>query len=108
MGRRRQSPARSYLMQRCACMIRLLFAILTLSADAMSISTKPMEEGSDLLNPWKSRWDESKLGWHKEDVHHSLTKFGDKIIPNFDQANQCSNPVRIFVPLCGKTVGMAF
>ena len=36
-------------------------------------------------------------------------KYGSKIIPSFDDADEsCPNPIRIFVPLCGKTIDMAF
>jgi len=40
-------------------------------------------------------------------VHDALSDHGAKIIPNFND-NACANPVRVFVPLCGKTVDMAF
>lgn len=42
-------------------------------------------------------------------MHHSLLKHGSKIIPSFDDTDEsCPNPIRIFVPLCGKTIDMAF
>jgi thiopurine S-methyltransferase len=35
--------------------------------------------------------------------------YGSKIIPSFESGDEtCPNPIRIFVPLCGKTVDMAF
>jgi thiopurine S-methyltransferase len=38
-----------------------------------------------------------------------LLKHGATIIPSFaDGGETCSDPVRVFVPLCGKTVDMAF
>lgn len=60
------------------------------------------------------------IGWHKDSIHHFLSRHGDKIIPNFSSSltgNICEmdgdmqyekRQVRVFVPLCGKTVDMAF
>lgn len=56
-------------------------------------------------------------GWHKTQPHHFLQRHGHHIVPNFVAAEQEEDagagsgtciPVRVFVPLCGKTVDMAF
>ena len=56
------------------------------------------------------QWNNNQIGWHESDVHHSLSKHGDTIIPNFSvkEDETCSEQVRVFVPLCGKTVDLAF
>lgn len=42
-------------------------------------------------------------------MNDSLLKHaGSTIIPNYSDDETCSDPVRVFVPLCGKTVDMAF
>jgi thiopurine S-methyltransferase len=35
-------------------------------------------------------------------------KYGSQVIPNFDKEESCANPIRVFFPLCGKSVDMAF
>jgi thiopurine S-methyltransferase len=55
------------------------------------------------------QWNADKIGWHESGVNESLLKHGGKIIPNFDkEETTCGNPVRVFFPLCGKSVDMAF
>ena len=55
------------------------------------------------------QWQADSTGWHKDDVHEFLLKHGSKVIPSFEDTDaSCPNPIRILVPLCGKTVDMAF
>lgn len=44
-------------------------------------------------------------GWHLAEVNESLLEHGSHILPADDT---CTDGVRIFVPLCGKTVDMAY
>lgn len=47
------------------------------------------------------------IGWHLDDVNESLVKYGKHILPA--DADSCPDEgVRIFVPLCGKTVDLAY
>lgn len=49
------------------------------------------------------------MGWHREGVHEAWQKYGDMIVPNLnDEAQVCAHPVRVFFPLCGKAVDMAY
>jgi len=54
------------------------------------------------------------IGWHKDDPHRNLIKYGGEIIPSFTAESddktckESTSDFRIFVPLCGKTVDMAF
>ena len=49
------------------------------------------------------------IAFHIQTVNGSLLKHGGAtILPSFDGDETCSNPVRVFVPLCGKTVDMAY
>jgi len=73
---------------------------------------QPKEESSDVLARWKSRWDESRLGWHQAEPHPFLVKHGSELnIADLVGDDSCSGdtePSRILFPLCGKTVDMAF
>lgn len=48
------------------------------------------------------QWTDNKVGWHKDDIHHLLLKYTPRIASNND------TPVKVLVPLCGKTVDMAY
>ena len=81
------------------------------------------DESSDRLSRWKKRWEEDNIGWHQNEIHDSLKQFGHIIVPNFSleagesmRADTSCNiseinretSVRVFVPLCGKSVDLAF
>ncbi len=63
-----------------------------------------------VTSPYWHQWYESQIGWHVQENHPFLIKYGDRIIPNFERSCNASQEIatRIFVPLCGKTVDMAF
>jgi len=56
-----------------------------------------------------------KLGWHEDGVHEAIVQHGEKWIPGLQtnsspnqQQDVCANnPVRVFFPLCGKSLDMA-
>ncbi|KAL7440001.1 hypothetical protein ACHAXM_012186 [Skeletonema potamos] len=56
---------------------------------------------SDVQGFWAARWSGTALGWHKHDVNPHLQKYNDLLVER-DEKN------RIFVPLCGKSVDMAY
>eukprot|EP00592_Proboscia_alata_P004421 CAMPEP_0194378866 /NCGR_PEP_ID=MMETSP0174-20130528/37149_1 /TAXON_ID=216777 /ORGANISM="Proboscia alata, Strain PI-D3" /LENGTH=303 /DNA_ID=CAMNT_0039161177 /DNA_START=56 /DNA_END=964 /DNA_ORIENTATION=+ len=81
------------------------------------------DESSDRLSSWKKRWGEDKIGWHENEIHNSLKQFGHILVPNFSLEagesmrvdSSCNSSgidretsVRVFVPLCGKSVDLAF
>jgi len=79
------------------------------------------DETTENLARWSTRWNDSLTGWHKLRPHHFLEKYGHEIIPNFADPspstdnNTCDNDTttvgkqaRVFIPLCGKTVDLAF
>lgn len=41
-------------------------------------------------------------------MNEVLLAHGADVIPNFETQEACADPVRVFFPLCGKTVDMAF
>jgi len=61
-----------------------------------------MTETDPRLGFWTDRWTSDKIGWHKDDVHHLLLKYTPRIVSNTDE------PVKVLVPLCGKTVDLAY
>ncbi|KAL9190368.1 hypothetical protein ACHAXT_007579 [Thalassiosira profunda] len=52
---------------------------------------------------WAQRWSGPKLGWHKDDVNPHLQKYANKFLEN-DREHES----RVLVPLCGKSVDLAF
>lgn len=74
---------------------------------------RPKDESSDILGRWQDRWVTNKLGWHKTEPHPFLIKYGSELIPHFSSDDETclddkQQKARIFFPLCGKTVDMAF
>ena len=71
-----------------------------------SVDIDRKEESSDVLARWKSRWDESRLGWHQAEPHPFLVKHGSELnIADLVGDDSCSGdtePSRILFPLCGK------
>jgi thiopurine S-methyltransferase len=63
---------------------------------------EPSKEQSDNLNRWYDRWSTGKTQWHRTKVHHSLE---EKLT---DNTLTLPKNARILVPLCGKTVDMAY
>lgn len=49
---------------------------------------------------WLSRWQEGKIGFHGDAVHADLLSFGEGFL--------AGGPHRVLVPLCGKTVDLAW
>lgn len=86
------------------------------------------DETSDLLLPWLNRWNDRRIGFHLEDANPILVKYVDCLRPLTnaticadsstnnhpeDVTGTCfnkdaSSETRIFLPLCGKTVDMAY
>jgi thiopurine S-methyltransferase len=76
---------------------------------ALSLSLLFAMPQEDRLHMWKDKWSKDQIGWHEVGVHRALEKYGDRIFPAEDtKTSTCSNPIRVFVPLCGKSVDMAF
>jgi thiopurine S-methyltransferase len=59
---------------------------------------------SDRLESWNKRWSTGKIAFHKTEVHASLQKYCDEYLLD----GIIGGGGRILVPLCGKTVDMAF
>ncbi len=54
----------------------------------------------DRLAYWKDRWERREIEWQENDTHFALTNHSHKLLTK----PQC----RVFVPLCGKTVDLAW
>lgn len=69
-------------------------------------------EVSERLQRWNQRWHSNNIAWHKTSPHPFLLKYGHLLIPNFQIdsgiCHESVTKVRVFVPLCGKSVDMAF
>jgi len=73
---------------------------------ASAAPNTPKNEQDERLAKWSERWSNDMTGWHLEDVNESLVKHGGNILPNDDTCSE--DGVKIFVPLCGKTVDLAY
>mmetsp|Transcript_52625 Transcript_52625/g.79862 ORF Transcript_52625/g.79862 Transcript_52625/m.79862 type:complete len:315 (-) Transcript_52625:86-1030(-) len=93
----------------------------TASSKSKEGDGKVADEDSENLKPWLDRWDSNRIGFHLDDVNPWLVKHIDKLLSKKDTT--CSNTdtttttttptsttttTRVFVPLCGKTVDMAY
>lgn len=47
---------------------------------------------------WHERWQEGRIGFHSNEVHHDLIAYQDRFL--------AGGPHRVLVPLCGKSVDM--
>lgn len=68
----------------------------------------------DKLEFWASRYRTNVTGWHRELVHPVLKSLGDRVgLPyNLDDdscvSDEKTESLRVFVPLCGKTLDLAY
>jgi thiopurine S-methyltransferase len=72
-------------------------AAFVLSKTNLSLRTQSEEVGA--LDSWKKRWDTGMTRWHQPDVYWALQKYGGDYI---------HKESRVLVPLCGKTVDIAY
>lgn len=82
------------------------FATMSTPFAAAPKETAPKDEQDERLAKWSHRWSNSMLGWHIEDANESLVKYRGRILPDDDTCPE--EGVRIFVPLCGKTVDLEY
>uniref|UniRef100_UPI00358F759B thiopurine S-methyltransferase-like n=1 Tax=Myxine glutinosa TaxID=7769 RepID=UPI00358F759B len=58
-----------------------------------------MERDKMFVEHWQDRWDQGKMSWHEFEGNNNLKQ-------NFDIFVNGRKAVKIFVPLCGKTLDM--
>ena len=87
----------------------LVSSISTATTTKKSSSPSDDDEQTENLKPWYGRWDSSRIAFHLKDVNPILIRYVDQLLskqqPNKDDT--CSN-TRVLLPLCGKTVDMAY
>ncbi|TNF99246.1 MAG: thiopurine S-methyltransferase [Gammaproteobacteria bacterium] len=49
---------------------------------------------------WRQRWQENLIGWHLDEVHPALIRYFSRL--------RIKNGETIFIPLCGKSIDMAW
>ncbi|KAG7352901.1 thiopurine S-methyltransferase [Nitzschia inconspicua] len=98
----------------------------------MSDDKKPVvaDEASEKLTPWANRWTNNHIGFHLNDVNPVIKKYGPRYLttssdegsttstavkddevcdaPDHDKNKRIKRAKRVFVPLCGKTVDLAY
>jgi thiopurine S-methyltransferase len=52
------------------------------------------------LGDWDARWRDGRIGWHQSKVTGALEEYGAQVLG--------SDPGRVLVPLCGKTLDLVF
>lgn len=52
---------------------------------------------------WEERWKANRIGWHRDHVHPTLYQYFPKLTAG---CNGVEQSIRIFVPLCGKSIDM--
>eukprot|EP00529_Nitzschia_sp_RCC80_P025781 CAMPEP_0113482328 /NCGR_PEP_ID=MMETSP0014_2-20120614/22861_1 /TAXON_ID=2857 /ORGANISM="Nitzschia sp." /LENGTH=351 /DNA_ID=CAMNT_0000375839 /DNA_START=32 /DNA_END=1087 /DNA_ORIENTATION=- /assembly_acc=CAM_ASM_000159 len=113
-------------------------ATATATTNNNNNNNKDDNESTENLLPWKNRWENRRIGFHLTEVNHVLQKHSSKILPSSSVAADAADPkkedsdgadddkkscpvdtatagdddgvskTRVFVPLCGKTVDMAY
>ena len=78
----------------------------------LAVPASVADESSNNLARWKDRWDTNVIGWHKDQVNDFIQAHGDKLLQPPDDDESCSTDnnggMRVLVPLCGKSVDVAF
>ena len=69
---------------------------------AQSSALPTLSALDDLHSFWSEKWSAPKLGWHLDSVNPNLEKYTDLWLGGKDDNNI------IFVPLCGKSVDLAY
>eukprot|EP00977_Amphora_coffeiformis_P016520 scaffold5138_cov170-Amphora_coffeaeformis.AAC.1 len=80
-----------------------LFAALSRIAFAQSLTVA--NESSSNLARWKDKWATNTIGWHGDGVNDAIKAHGDKLLKANDS---CTVDMRVFVPLCGKSLDVAY
>jgi thiopurine S-methyltransferase len=70
----------------------------------LSTTSRATGGSADRLDDWGRRWIAGQTRWHDTAVHSSLQKYGDEALVE----TVVGGGARVLVPLCGKTVDMAF
>ncbi len=81
------------------------------SNDNDAVAVADEESSRETLKPWSDRWKKRRIGFHLKDVNPALTKHAASLLPETKEDETCSNKdatTRIFVPLCGKAIDMAY
>mmetsp|Transcript_64635 Transcript_64635/g.179242 ORF Transcript_64635/g.179242 Transcript_64635/m.179242 type:complete len:330 (+) Transcript_64635:55-1044(+) len=73
---------------------------------ALPMHAEERKAESSHLEPWQKRWSTGQTGWHLESVHPLLKRFLGEL-PSASPGLEGMGP-RVLLPLCGKTVDMAF
>lgn len=75
------------------------FAMVNSNRPFLTQSESSSPVMNDTLDRWKKKWDSGMTKWHQPVVYWALKKYGENYIT--DQS-------RVLVPLCGKTVDLAY
>lgn len=74
------------------------------SAHGLTTSTVANESSNNLAR-WEDKWATNTIRWHRDDVNDVIKAHGQKLL-NGDKS--CTADMRVLVPLCGKSLDVAF
>ena len=63
------------------------------------------ESTRETLKPWSDRWTNKRIGFHLKEVNPVLANHGSALLSH---DTTCEAKTKIFVPLCGKAIDMAY
>lgn len=95
-------------MNLLVCVGLALYAALSHCSLAQGLATpsKVANESAENLARWQDRWATNTIRWHRDDdINDVIKAHGDKLL-NIDES--CTVDMRVLVPLCGKSLDVAF
>jgi thiopurine S-methyltransferase len=78
------------------------------------------ESTRETLKPWSDRWKNKRTGFHLKEVNPILVKYSSDLLQMLpskrktceasgdEETSASASPIKVFVPLCGKAVDMAY
>ena len=78
--------------------------VLGLTITTMNSSDESTRE---TLKPWSDRWTNKRIGFHLKEVNPVLLNHASALLPAQD-GETCDAKTKIFVPLCGKAIDVAY
>jgi thiopurine S-methyltransferase len=73
-----------------------------------SLAMQKHDENSKNLKPWLNRWQAKRIGFHLPEVNPILVQYSSTMLSTENGNSQKCSALRVLVPLCGKTVDMAY
>lgn len=89
----------------------LVWGVFLVVATTLSMTSAKNNEN---LDPWSERWQNRRIGFHLKEVNPIISDYASQLlgssdyVPSEEATTITSKRKRVFVPLCGKAVDMAY